>query len=150
VAQIDKGVATSFKDATGAILTAQGTNAEEWWGQLTDVLTLGGFPDPEGVARQIVQDCLGPYYRSNGQAAAQTGTQTGAAAAPMGAGVGPAPAPAPVVPTPQPVPQPAPQMGGPPCPKCGQGQVVPKNRRDGSGVFYGCNRYPNCDYIQRG
>jgi DNA topoisomerase-1 len=31
------------------------------------------------------------------------------------------------------------------CPKCGQGELVTKRSRRGK-VFYGCNRYPNCDF----
>jgi DNA polymerase III epsilon subunit family exonuclease len=33
----------------------------------------------------------------------------------------------------------------PPCPKCGRGVVVVKNRRDG-GKFRGCSNFPNCRY----
>lgn len=32
-----------------------------------------------------------------------------------------------------------------PCPKCGEGRVVVKKTRKGR-IFYGCNRWPNCDY----
>jgi len=34
------------------------------------------------------------------------------------------------------------------CPKCGQGEVVRKRARSGSS-FYGCTRYPDCDYTTR-
>ena len=40
-------------------------------------------------------------------------------------------------------------MSNPPseqtCPKCGQGELVTKRSRRGK-VFYGCNRYPDCDF----
>jgi len=32
-----------------------------------------------------------------------------------------------------------------PCPKCGEGKVIPKKTKKGR-MFYGCNRYPNCDF----
>lgn len=32
------------------------------------------------------------------------------------------------------------------CPKCKQGTIVIKHAKKGSKVFYGCNRYPECDY----
>jgi DNA topoisomerase-1 len=33
------------------------------------------------------------------------------------------------------------------CPKCGEGELVEKRaRRRGRSVFYGCNRYPACDF----
>jgi DNA topoisomerase-1 len=32
------------------------------------------------------------------------------------------------------------------CPKCGEGEVV-KRRGKGGRPFYGCSRYPECDYI---
>jgi len=31
------------------------------------------------------------------------------------------------------------------CPKCGEGKVVPKKTKRGR-MFYGCNRYPDCDF----
>lgn len=31
------------------------------------------------------------------------------------------------------------------CPKCGEGHVVAKKTKKGR-IFYGCNRWPNCDY----
>jgi DNA topoisomerase-1 len=36
------------------------------------------------------------------------------------------------------------QKTGVTCPKCGQGEVVAKKSRRGK-MFYGCNRYPDCD-----
>ena len=36
---------------------------------------------------------------------------------------------------------------GQPCPKCGEGTLVAKRGR--FGVFAGCSRYPDCDYIHR-
>ena len=34
------------------------------------------------------------------------------------------------------------------CPKCGQGDLVVKRARRGKrgSLFYGCNRYPECDF----
>ncbi len=32
-----------------------------------------------------------------------------------------------------------------PCPKCGQGEIVEKRSKRGKN-FYGCNRYPDCDF----
>lgn len=32
------------------------------------------------------------------------------------------------------------------CPKCGQGEIVFKKSKKGT-VFFGCNRYPDCDYV---
>ena len=32
------------------------------------------------------------------------------------------------------------------CPKCGQGQVVKRRSKKGR-VFYGCERYPDCDFV---
>lgn len=32
------------------------------------------------------------------------------------------------------------------CPKCGDGDVVEKKSRKGK-VFYGCNKYPDCDFV---
>lgn len=32
------------------------------------------------------------------------------------------------------------------CPQCHQGQIVEKRSRAGGRVFYGCNRYPDCDF----
>jgi DNA topoisomerase I len=44
--------------------------------------------------------------------------------------------------------EPAPQAGtGETCPKCGLGTLVGKRGR--FGPFVGCDRYPDCDYIQR-
>jgi DNA topoisomerase-1 len=31
------------------------------------------------------------------------------------------------------------------CPKCGEGKLAPKRTKRGK-IFYGCNRYPKCDY----
>ena len=31
------------------------------------------------------------------------------------------------------------------CPKCGQGDLVEKRTKRGK-PFYGCNRYPDCDF----
>src|SRR5690606_7253448 len=36
------------------------------------------------------------------------------------------------------------QKTGITCPKCGEGEVVAKKSRRGK-IFYGCNRYPDCD-----
>jgi ssDNA-binding Zn-finger/Zn-ribbon topoisomerase 1 len=44
--------------------------------------------------------------------------------------------------------EPPPQAGtGETCPKCGLGTLV--GRRGRFGPFVGCDRYPDCDYIQR-
>ena len=32
------------------------------------------------------------------------------------------------------------------CPKCGQGEIVERKSKRGT-VFYGCNKYPECDYV---
>ncbi len=32
-----------------------------------------------------------------------------------------------------------------PCPKCGEGEVVVKRTKTGRN-FYGCSRYPECDF----
>ncbi|MCD8507307.1 topoisomerase DNA-binding C4 zinc finger domain-containing protein [Candidatus Woesebacteria bacterium] len=32
-----------------------------------------------------------------------------------------------------------------PCPQCGEGDVVVKKSRKGR-TFYGCSRYPDCDW----
>ena len=32
------------------------------------------------------------------------------------------------------------------CPKCGQGQIVEKKSKRGK-IFYGCNKYPDCDFV---
>ena len=32
------------------------------------------------------------------------------------------------------------------CPKCGQGQIVERKSKYGK-VFYGCNKYPDCDFV---
>ena len=32
------------------------------------------------------------------------------------------------------------------CPKCGKGQIVERKSKRGT-VFYGCNQYPECDYV---
>ena len=37
-------------------------------------------------------------------------------------------------------------LTGKPCPKCEQWELVTKFAKSGSS-FYGCNRYPECDYI---
>ncbi len=35
-----------------------------------------------------------------------------------------------------------------PCPKCGQGKLVARRARSGRGrPFYGCSRYPECDFL---
>ena len=31
------------------------------------------------------------------------------------------------------------------CPKCGEGDIIEKKSKYGK-VFYGCNKYPNCDF----
>ena len=31
------------------------------------------------------------------------------------------------------------------CPKCGEGEIIEKKSKRGL-VFYGCNKYPNCDF----
>jgi DNA topoisomerase-1 len=38
---------------------------------------------------------------------------------------------------------------GVPCPQCGQGEVVERRSRRGK-TFYGCNRYPDCDFVAWG
>ncbi|MDQ3991312.1 MAG: type I DNA topoisomerase [Actinomycetota bacterium] len=38
------------------------------------------------------------------------------------------------------------QKTGVTCPKCGQGELVVKRARRRGSVFYGCNRYPDCDF----
>lgn len=37
-------------------------------------------------------------------------------------------------------------LTGKPCPKCGSGELVTKFAKSGNS-FYGCNRYPDCDYV---
>ena len=32
------------------------------------------------------------------------------------------------------------------CPKCGQGEIVERKSKRGT-IFYGCNKYPECDYV---
>ena len=32
------------------------------------------------------------------------------------------------------------------CPKCGKGEIVERKSKRGT-VFYGCNKYPECDYV---
>lgn len=39
-----------------------------------------------------------------------------------------------------------PQTIGMKCPKCGSGDVVVKRTIKGKRIFYGCSRYPDCDY----
>ena len=39
-----------------------------------------------------------------------------------------------------------PQTIGMACPKCGEGDVVVKRTIKGKRIFYGCSRYPDCDY----
>ena len=39
-----------------------------------------------------------------------------------------------------------PQTIGMKCPKCGEGDVVVKHTIKGKRIFYGCSRYPDCDY----
>ena len=34
------------------------------------------------------------------------------------------------------------------CPQCNEGYIIKKNNRNG-GSFYGCNRYPRCNHIER-
>ena len=36
---------------------------------------------------------------------------------------------------------------GIPCPKCGLGQVVRRRSKKGGRTFYGCERYPECDFV---
>ncbi|MGH9630091.1 MAG: type I DNA topoisomerase, partial [Bryobacteraceae bacterium] len=38
---------------------------------------------------------------------------------------------------------------GVPCPQCGQGEVVERRSKRGK-TFYGCNRYPDCDFVAWG
>jgi len=38
------------------------------------------------------------------------------------------------------------QTLGIPCPKCEKGELVQRMARKGKRVFYGCNRYPECDF----
>ncbi len=33
------------------------------------------------------------------------------------------------------------------CPKCGEGDVVQRKSKKGGKTFYGCSRYPDCDYV---
>jgi DNA topoisomerase-1 len=35
---------------------------------------------------------------------------------------------------------------GIPCPKCKTGDLVERKTKKGKRVFYGCNRYPDCDF----
>ncbi len=35
------------------------------------------------------------------------------------------------------------------CPKCGDGEIVKRSSKKGRGSFYGCNRYPECDFMTR-
>ncbi|MGI8854203.1 MAG: type I DNA topoisomerase [Thermomicrobiales bacterium] len=35
---------------------------------------------------------------------------------------------------------------GVPCPLCGTGELVQRKTRKGNRLFWGCNRYPDCDY----
>lgn len=39
-----------------------------------------------------------------------------------------------------------PVLTGVRCPKCGEGELVERKSRKGK-VFYGCERYPDCDYV---
>ena len=32
------------------------------------------------------------------------------------------------------------------CPKCGEGEIVERKSKRGT-VFYGCNKYPDCDFV---
>ena len=32
------------------------------------------------------------------------------------------------------------------CPKCGEGEIIERKSKRGV-VFYGCNKYPDCDYV---
>jgi DNA topoisomerase-1 len=38
---------------------------------------------------------------------------------------------------------------GVPCPKCSQGEIVERRSKRGK-TFYGCNRYPDCDFVAWG
>ena len=38
------------------------------------------------------------------------------------------------------------QTTGIPCPQCGQGELIQRRSRRGK-TFYGCNRYPECDFV---
>lgn len=40
----------------------------------------------------------------------------------------------------------APQSINMPCPKCGEGEIVIRRTRKRGKIFYGCSRYPQCDY----
>lgn len=55
----------------------------------------------------------------------------------------------PEAPAPTPISK-APSASAGTCPECGKGQLVKKNRKDGSGTFTGCNNFPNCRYIAKG
>ncbi len=35
------------------------------------------------------------------------------------------------------------------CPKCKEGEIVKRSSKKGRGNFYGCNRYPDCDFMTR-
>lgn len=43
-------------------------------------------------------------------------------------------------------PVPLPEPTGVPCPKCGEGELLRRRGKFGR-PFYGCSRYPKCDYI---
>lgn len=33
------------------------------------------------------------------------------------------------------------------CPKCGEGDIIKRKSKKGGKTFYGCSRYPDCDYV---
>ncbi|MBQ7196852.1 MAG: type I DNA topoisomerase [Synergistaceae bacterium] len=33
------------------------------------------------------------------------------------------------------------------CPKCGEGEIVQRKSKKGGKTFYGCSRFPDCDYV---
>jgi hypothetical protein len=35
------------------------------------------------------------------------------------------------------------------CPQCGEGNLIKKQRKDGSGSFIACDQFPACNYIQK-
>jgi DNA topoisomerase-1 len=39
---------------------------------------------------------------------------------------------------------------GVPCPTCTDGQIIERRSKKGNKTFYGCNRYPDCDFVSWG
>lgn len=33
------------------------------------------------------------------------------------------------------------------CPRCSEGQVVERRAKEGERLFYGCHRFPHCDFV---